>query len=695
MERWESGTVSLRAAVWGAALAAVLAFGNSIGNDYAYDDRLIVAGNEAIQSLETLPGTFVKPYWPDRHGRELGLWRPVTTWVYGLQWALWDGHPAGFHLVNVLLNSLAAALVVLLLSGLMPLPAALPGGLLFAVHPVHVEAVANVVGMAELLSADLYLGACLVAVRCPGRMAGGRLAIVAGLFLTAMLVKESAVTLPGVVLLIDAARRDLRVDQLRAYLAERWPLYAVLAVIVLLVLAGRLAVLGAIADPYPPMGAEILAEGEVPRIWTVLGTWPEIFRLLFLPVDLAADYSPWVIPIAYGWTARNLCGLLIGLAVLGIAWWCLRRGPLTPRRLGPAAPGFGILWFVITVLPTSNLFFLTGVLLAERTLFLPSVGFAAGAGWMLARLRWERPRTGTLVTVAVLSLLLCRTIARNPTWKDNAAVFATLLREHPESGRAQWVAGDMYIGGGDHARGLAAYRRAIGMMGGSYTLLAEIGRRLVAEGLDGPAEHVLYRAWRDRPEFGLAPSLLAVLHDRQGRWKLAEAAARAALAAEPESTVQMHLLARSLAAQDRIGEAIEVRLRVIELGENRSGQWKWLARLELRRGDTVRALVSLDSAGKRAASAVERADIDSARAAVMGTPRQLPASPDGRGATRRSRSERSKAKSDNSRKEEYKCLTRRDLHLSSYLSSSSSSASSRRSPCRSSQRRGKWRTSRR
>lgn len=598
MKHRGSGGVSLRVAAWLAAIAATAAFANTIGNDFAYDDRLIVAGNEAIQSLETLPGTFTEPYWPDGHGRELGLWRPVATWVYGLQWALWNGHPAGFHLVNVLLNGLAAALVVLLLGRLLPVSAALPGGLLFAVHPVHAEAVANVVGMAELLSAVLYLSACLLAAHCPGRMGVGRLATVAGLFLTAVLVKESAVTLPGAVLLIDAARSGLRAGQLRGYLAERWPVHLVLAVTILLQLGGRLAVLGAIADPYPPLGAEILAEGEVPRIWTVLGTWPEVFRLLFLPADLSADYSPGVVPIAYGWTARNLCGLVIGLMILAVAWWSSRRGPLTPGRLEPTALGFGILWFVITVLPTSNLLFQTGVLLAERTLFLPSVGLAAGVGWMLARLRWERPRAGTFVTVAVLSLLLCRTISRNPTWKDNTTVFMTLLREHPESGRAQWVAGDMYFAAGDHARGLAAYRRAIGMVGGSYTLLTEIGRRLVAAGLDRPAERVLYRAWRERPEFGLAPSLLAVLLDRQSRWKLAEEAARAALAADPRSAVQMHLLARSLTAQGRIGEAIEARRQVIRIGENRPEQWRWLAELELRRRDSVRAAASPESADK-------------------------------------------------------------------------------------------------
>ena len=157
--------------------------------------------------METLPGTFWKPYWPNKYGQELGLWRPVTSIVYGLQWQLWGGAPVGFHLTNVLLNGLAAALVVVLLGHLMPIGAALIGGIVFAVHPVHVEAVANVVGMAELLSAVLYLATCLVILRNPGRMKAPWLALTMFLFATACLAKESAITLPGAVLLIDACRR--------------------------------------------------------------------------------------------------------------------------------------------------------------------------------------------------------------------------------------------------------------------------------------------------------------------------------------------------------------------------------------------------------------------------------------------------------------------------------------------------------
>lgn len=563
-----------------AAVVGVLAYANSIGNDFAYDDNLIIAGNEDIQHPEKLAATVWKPYWPNEYGRELGLWRPVTTLAYGLQWSLWDGDAAGFHAVNIALHGLASGLVVVLLGHLMPALAAFAAALLFAVHPVHTEAVANVVGMAELLAANLYLGACIIAVRVPGRMRPGPLFGVLALYLLAALAKESAITLPGAVLLIDCAGRDVRLTQVGEYLAERGPLHATLAAAAGLVVAGRAIVLDGVAPPLPPLGAEVLASGEVHRVWTVLGTWPVVFRLLFAPLDLSADYAPGVIALAFGWTPESVLGASMGLAALAVAWTTWRTGAMRPRRLVPRSVGFGILWFVITIVPVSNVPFLTGVLLAERTLYLPSMGFCAAAGWMLVGLRRERPWIGTALLTAILLLFCCRTVERNPDWRDNATVFSTLIREHPESGRAQWLLGDIYLAQQRDRQGLAAYRRAIGLLGGSYSLLSEVGRRLNAAGHERAAEHVLRSAWDQQPELGLAPALLAILYDRQERWHLAEEAARAALVTDSTNAIHAHILARSLRAQGRFPEAIEARRTVIRMGETHPQQLRWLEELE-------------------------------------------------------------------------------------------------------------------
>lgn len=597
-----------------AGLAAILASVGGLANGFAYDDLPIVAQNPDLHSPATLPGTFWQPYWPGSRGREMGLWRPLTTWALGVQWQLWGGAPLGFHATNVLLHGLVAALLVVLLAGhVVPASAALAAGLLFAVHPVHVEAVANVVGFSELLSAAFFLLACTVVARRsePGSMTLGPAAMVAFLYMLALLSKESAAGLPGAVFLVDACRRNPTLREAGAYLRDRATMYAAMAVAAVLVLWARLHVLGSAASAWPPLGAEILADGDLPRIWTVLGTWPEIARLLVFPLRLSADYAPAVIPIANGWTLRNALGLALGLAVLGCAWLSWRRG-------GEArAVAFGVLWFGATYLPASNLFVLTGVLLAERTLFLPSAGFAAAAGWLLYRLRRRRPRAGLLVW-APMALLFCRTVARNPAWKDNKAVFSTLLREQPRSGRAHWVAGDLYLQQGDHARALAAYRSATGLLGGSDALLSALGPRLLTAGFERAGEHMLRQAWRERPEIGYAPARLSAHYDRQGRWAEAEAAARAALAGGAGSVVQGHLLARALAGQHRYAEAAAVRSAVVRSGEDRWQQWMWLAEAEFAAERVVAALDHLDSARVRTGSALDAARIDSIRTEYHG-----------------------------------------------------------------------------
>ena len=146
----------------------------------------------------------------------LALWRPGVTALFGVEWALFDGNPVGFHLVNVLLHSGVTVLVVLLLAELLPVAGALIGGLLYAVHPVHVEAVAGVVGASEILAAFFFLWACILILRGGDRLSPGRLLSILVLYALAFLTKESAITLLGVVLLLDSSRTDIRVSDLKS-----------------------------------------------------------------------------------------------------------------------------------------------------------------------------------------------------------------------------------------------------------------------------------------------------------------------------------------------------------------------------------------------------------------------------------------------------------------------------------------------
>ncbi|MGH7702575.1 MAG: tetratricopeptide repeat protein, partial [Gemmatimonadales bacterium] len=136
----------------------------SLSNGFAYDDVPIIQNNARVHTLAS-PWTYAsQTYWPA--AQDPSLYRPLTIWLYAVQWALGHGAPWLFHLVSVALYLAVCLALYALARALLPFPAAWLATALFIVHPVHVEAVANVVGQAELtvglatmLAVGLYLRA--------------------------------------------------------------------------------------------------------------------------------------------------------------------------------------------------------------------------------------------------------------------------------------------------------------------------------------------------------------------------------------------------------------------------------------------------------------------------------------------------------------------------------------------------------
>ena len=598
-------------------VAALLVYLNALPNRFAYDDVLIVQTNAALRSFATLPGALVAPYWPDANGLELGLWRPVATALYGLQWMAGGGSPLVFHSVNVVMHAVVSLLLVMLLLELMSVAAAFAAGLLFAVHPLHVEAVANIIGFAELVSAAAVLSACVLHVRSDSRSRWGVALGIAALYFVGFGAKESAVTLPGLIFVLDAVRGEITLRDLPAYVADRWRLYCAMAVVAAALLFSRFLVLGSVASPLAPMGADVLT--EIPRIWTLGEIWMHYVRLWTFPMDLSADYSPGVIPISFGWGAGNTVGAMMALLVLGAAIACWRRPPMSAGVDTARAAGFGGVWFMIAISPVSNTLFLSGVLLAERTLYLPSVGLAAATGWLVVRMSRERPRGAWIALSLAVVLAGGRTWTRNPTWYDNPTMLARLIGENPQSGRSQWVLGDAMIIQGRFSDGLRSYRAAIDLLGTHYQLVAEIAMRLMQHGEYGSAETLATFAAQDRPEFPRAWSQLALIRAEYGDAPGTERFSRIALGLDERDPTRQHLLAWSLAAQGQFQEAAQVRAVALEQG--RAAFWQshmYEAYIARAAGDSVSAYAAVDSAWARARTDLARNAVDSVRVAEFG-----------------------------------------------------------------------------
>lgn len=400
-------------------LLALVPYLGALANGFAWDDAFIVLSNPRVQAGEWV-AALRAPWWPDAFTFSgSGLYRPVASAALALQWALWGERPLLFHAVSLLLH----VGVVLLLFGLLrawaPRWAAWAGAAVFAAHPVHVEAVANVVGQTELLAGFFVLTGCLLYQRwLASERVGERVLLLLGVgasYALGLGAKEIAVTLPALVVLITLIERRS--------LVRAVPAVALLSAVLLWMLSLRLQVVGSLRGEVP--APELLGLPTAARVWTGLGVWLDYARLLILPIDLVADYGPAVRFPAGGLDALVALGTLLLVALVGGAWSLRIRAPLA---------SLGLAWIVVVLLPVSNLLVPAGVLLAERTLYLPSVGLAcavaAFGSWFPARAPVRAFVAGVLVVAALLAL---RSTWRVPVWRDSAAVMASLEASHPES----------------------------------------------------------------------------------------------------------------------------------------------------------------------------------------------------------------------------------------------------------------------
>lgn len=448
-----------RLAPWLVALAAILVYANALHDGFALDDVVVVAQNPNVHHFAPFGDLWVSAYWPNLPF-QVGLYRPLTIFSYMVEWALWHGHAMGFHAVNVVLHGAVSALLVILVLRLGAPPlAALVGGLLFAIHPVHVEAVAGVVGYAELMMTALVLVACLVHLSRAGPVVLRWIAI-AGCFLAALLVKETAVALPLLLMIVDFLNPGRRAPLWRTVWNDA-PLYLLLAAVFGGYLGLRYAVLGVVAGTMP--APALLGKSPAVRVATALRTWLDYIRLMVWPRDLVAEYGPNV-RVAASWRdAAVYLAIAAGGAVLASAAWLRRRSPWWTAAVA---------WFAASVFVVSNLVVGVGVVLAERTLYLPSAALAFAAVPLTALGR-RRPRAAVLALAAVTVLAVARTWTRTPVWRSTDALLTQLARAHPESFEAQSYLGDSAMRAGRPQEAVRHYAVAYGLVpdryiGGSY-----------------------------------------------------------------------------------------------------------------------------------------------------------------------------------------------------------------------------------
>ena len=372
-------------------------------------------------------------------------YRPLTVLSFRLNYLVQELEPLGYHLVNILLHAGVTIMYHRLCTSLLSQASAAVAALLFAVHPVHTEAVTGVVGRAELLASLFFLTALLryksLAWRRTVEWKG--LMWVSVMVALAMLCKEQGITVIALCALHEifveqklSCRDFVAVTQavsggkagLPAWLRLSAQRLAVLAVTGLGLMLARLSIMGSTLPVFTKFDNPAAVAGSPTRQLThnyllTVNSW-----LLLAPADLCCDWTMNTVPLVRSVSdPRNLFTILL-YAVLGhLVYRGLRASPAAEASV--ILTGLGLL--VLPFLPASNLFFSVGFVVAERILYLPSMGFCLLVAFGCDKL-FGRGGAWRYLVVAGVSLTLAthavKTVLRNQDWTDEYSLFRSGLR---------------------------------------------------------------------------------------------------------------------------------------------------------------------------------------------------------------------------------------------------------------------------
>jgi hypothetical protein len=413
------------------AVAVLLAYCNALGGAFQFDDYNVIVNNPAVHSL---------PAWFDSMP---GI-RPLLKFSYALNWTLHSG-PFGFHLFNVLVHAVNTVLLYRLLRALSGERvdaqwAALIGALLFALHPVQTEAVTYISGRSVSLMALFYLCSLLAWLRTDrsDRPVAWRV-LSAGLFGAALLVKETAVTLPLALLLLDGIR--LRLAPTQMLRRQCWHI---------VVLAGGLLVIAASPTYRHLLDVSLSARGMIDNLLS------QANAICYLAAQLALPWRMNIDPELPVLTTMTF-GLFLQLAaIIGMVAFGLRN----LQRYKWLA--FAILWFFIHLLPTNSLLPRLDVA-NDRQLYLASIGvfFLAGRGVQTLMRRAHRRRLVAAIAGLVLLGLGVATMQRNQIYGSEVAFWEDALTRSPGKPRVANNLGYAYQRAGRLTEAKLAYQQAI------------------------------------------------------------------------------------------------------------------------------------------------------------------------------------------------------------------------------------------
>ncbi|XP_031622096.1 protein O-mannosyl-transferase Tmtc3 [Contarinia nasturtii] len=474
--------------VFGAIIAftCVACYYNSTQCDFVFDDISAIKENRDLRPHTPWRNLFFNDFWgtPMQKEQSHKSYRPLCVLTFRWNYLIHGLEPYGYHLVNILLHLVVSLLYFRMCTIFFSDVTSFVAALLFAVHPIHIEAVTGVVGRAETLSSVFFLLAFIFYVKSTlekkSKLTGWKyLAISMISVATAMLCKEQGITVTAIcavyeIFVIQKISIRNIVHCLRCIVSGKsfilpsgtWTSdtkkrLCILFLTTMGLLFARFKVMGSQLPVFTRFDNPASVAPSPTRQLTYNYLTSVNFWLLLFPCDLCCDWTMGTVPLVETFfDTRNLTTLATYTLLIALLWVAFT----TDNQQRSAAIFMGTAFMVIPFIPASNLFFPVGFVIAERVLYMPSMGFCILIAYGFHVLHEQHHQNRKLIWLFMCILIgshAIKTYHRNWDWKTEYTIFMSGLRVNQRNAKLFNNVGHALEGDGNYADALKYFLAAV------------------------------------------------------------------------------------------------------------------------------------------------------------------------------------------------------------------------------------------
>ncbi|XP_049928438.1 protein O-mannosyl-transferase TMTC3 isoform X1 [Epinephelus moara] len=602
---------------------------NSLLCGFVFDDVSAILDNKDLRPVTPLRNLFLNDFWgtPMAEERSHKSYRPLTVLTFRLNYLFSELSAASYHLLNVVLHGVVCVLFLRVCRLFLDKTSSLVAALLFAVHPIHTEAVTGVVGRAELLSSIFLLAAFLAYTKSTGAdhsIVWAPIALTVILVAAATLCKEQGITVVGIccvheVFVAQGFTLPMLLDTLRQVLQGKdgFP-YAVLQTLLklivlvistLLLVIIRVQVIQSQLPVFTRFDNPAAVSPTPARQLTFNYLLPVNAWLLLNPSELCCDWTMGTIPLVESLLdLRNLATLVFYTFLGLLAYHSLRY-----RHSSAKTVIMALSLIVLPFIPASNLFFPVGFVVAERVLYVPSMGFCVlvAHGFKMVTQKGHMKKVSWLIIGVLLTTHAVKTFNRNWDWESEYTLFTSALKVNKNNAKLWNNVGHALENQNNYARALRYFLQATRVQPDDIGAHMNVGRTYKNLNKSKEAEDAYLVAKSLMPQVipgkkyatRVAPNHLNVyinlanlIRANESRLEEADQLYRQAISMRPDFKQAYISRGELLLKMNKLTEARDAYLRALELDRTNADLWYNLAIVNIEMKDPSEALKNFNHA---------------------------------------------------------------------------------------------------